>query len=74
MIPEGHVIKNEIRDEINKVEEKHDIKLSTIQKILLSINGPISTILDVLYGTVNLFMLDQHLEKSPKTSKIINIQ
>ena len=74
MIPEGHIIKNELRDEINILEEKHDIKLSTIQKILLSINGPISTVLDVLYGTVHLFMLDQHLEKSPKSSKIMDIE
>lgn len=50
------------------------MKLSTIQKILLSINAPVSTILDVLYGTVNLFMLDQHLEESPKSSKIIGIE
>lgn len=33
---------------------------------MLSINGPISTILDVLYGTVRLFMLDQHMEKANK--------
>lgn len=74
MIPEGHIIKNEIRDEISILEKEHDVQLSTIQKILLSINGPISTILDVLYGTVNLFMLDQHLEESPKSSKIIGIE
>lgn len=74
MIPEGHVIKNEIREEINRVEKEHGVELSTAQKILLSINGPISTILDVLYGTVHLFMLDQHLEKSPKSSKIMDIE
>lgn len=74
MIPEGHVIKNELRDEIYILEEKHNIRLSTIQKILLSINGPITTILDTLYGTVHLFMLDQHLEKSPKSSEIIGIE
>lgn len=74
MIPEGHVIKNEIRDEINRIEKEHDVQLSTIQKILLSINGPISTILDVLYGTVNLFMLDQHIEESPKSSEIMDIK
>lgn len=74
MIPEGHIIKNEIRDEINLLEEKYDVKLSTIQKILLSSDGPISTILDTLYGTVHLFMLDQHLEKSPKSSQIVDIE
>lgn len=73
IIPEGHIIKNEIGDEINILEKKHNVRLSTTQKILLSIDGPITNILDVLYGTVNLFMLDQHLEKSPKSSQIIDI-
>lgn len=74
MIPEGHVIENEIRDEIRILEETHNVQLSTIQKILLSINGPITTVLDTLYGTMNLFMLDQHIEESPKSSKIIGIE
>lgn len=74
MIPEGHIIKNELIDEINILEEKHDVKISTIQKILLSINGPITGILDTLYGTVRLFMLDQHLEKSTEASEIIGIE
>lgn len=30
--------------------------------------------MDVLYGTMNLLMLDQHLEESPKSSKIIGIE
>lgn len=64
MIPKGHIIKHEIRDEITALEEEHNVRLSTIQKILLSINGPISTILDTLYGTVRLFMLDQHVENA----------
>lgn len=74
MIPEGHVIKNELRDEIYILEEENGIRLSTIQKILLSINGPITTVLDTLYGTVRLFMLDQHFEKSPVSSKIMDIE
>ena len=64
MIQEGTIIENEIRDKITEVEQKHNVKLSTTQKIMLCIRGPITTILDVLYGEVNLFMLDQHLEKS----------
>jgi chorismate-pyruvate lyase len=74
MIPEGHIIKNEIKDEISMLEKEYDVKISTIQKILLSINGPITSILDTLYGTVHLFMLDQHLEKSQKSSEIIGIE
>lgn len=74
MIPEGNIIENELREEITILEKEHDIRLSTIQKILLSINGPITTVLDVLYGTVNLFMLDQHIEKSAKSSQIVGIE
>lgn len=66
MKPHCITIENEIREIINKLEEEHDTKLSTTQKILLSINGPITTVLDVLYGEVRLFMLDQHFEKADK--------
>jgi chorismate-pyruvate lyase len=62
----GTIIENEIREKITEVEEEHCTNLSTTQKILLCERGPITTILDVLYGQVNLFMLDQHLEKSDK--------
>lgn len=64
MIQEGTIIENEIREKITQVEQEHNVKLSTTQKIMLCIRGPITTILDVLYGEVNLFMLDQHLEKA----------
>ncbi|MBQ6344704.1 MAG: DUF98 domain-containing protein [Methanobrevibacter sp.] len=57
-------IPNVVREKIKEVEEKNNIKLSTIQKILCSIEGPILTILDVLYGDVNLFVLDQHMEQA----------
>ena len=61
---EGKLIKNSIREKILEVEEKNDIKLSTVQKILCATDGPVATILDVLYGDVNLFVLDQHIEES----------
>lgn len=61
MIRKGSIIKNEIREKINIVENEHNLKLSTIQKILLTIRGPITTVLDVLYGEVHLFMLNQSI-------------
>lgn len=64
MIQEGTVIENEIREKIEEVENECNVKLSTKQKILLSIRGPITNILDVLYGEMNLFMLDQHFENA----------
>ncbi len=64
MIKDGIIIENEIGEIIKKVEQEHNVELSTIQKILLCIKGPITDILDVLYGEVRLFMLDQHFEKA----------
>lgn len=66
MIRDGTIIKNEIREMINEVETEYNIEISTTQKILLCIRGPITNILDVLYGEVSLFMLDQHFEKATK--------
>ena len=75
MTPKSNIIKNEIREKITEIELKHNVKLSTTQKILLSINGPITTILDVLYGEVGLFMLDQHIEKADKnTADLLGIE
>lgn len=63
-----------IRDLIKKVEQENNLNLSTTQKILLSIEGPIVTILDALYGEVKLFFLEQHIKKADKDiSEKLNI-
>lgn len=64
MSTKNKTIPNVVREKIKKLEEKNDIKLSNIQKILCSIEGPVVTILDVLHGDVNLFVLDQHIEEA----------
>lgn len=64
MTPKNQPVKNEIREKILELEEKNNIELSTVQKILCSIEGQIVTILDVLYGDVNLFVLQQHMENA----------
>lgn len=66
MISKGTIIENQIYDKIFELEKKHNIKLSTTQKILLSIGGPITTILDALFGKVYLFMLNQEIIKADK--------
>ena len=74
MISKGKTIKNEIRTKIQEVENKHDVKLSTTEKILLSISGPIVTILDTLYGEVKLFVLEQKMKKADKEiSELLDI-
>ena len=71
---QGTIIENEIRHKISQVEAEYNTSLSTTQKILLCERGPITTILDVLYGEVNLFMLDQHLEKADEEkADLLNI-
>jgi chorismate-pyruvate lyase len=64
MISKNETIPNIVREKIRELEEKNDVKLSTIQKILCSIEGPVVTTLDILYGDMNIFVLDQHIEKA----------
>lgn len=66
MSPTNEHMKNEIREKIIELEQKNNIKLSTIQKILFSIEGQLVTILDVLYGNVGLFVIDQEIKKADK--------
>lgn len=64
-----------IREKISEVETAHKAKLSTVEKILLSIDGPIVTILDVLYGEVKLFVLEQHtISADKKISELLEIE
>ncbi len=64
MKQKGTILQNEIREKIKDIEKENNVELSKLQQILLSIEGPISSILDVLYGTVKIFILDQHIEKA----------
>lgn len=66
MFSNGHLIKNEIREKINELEREHDVEISTVQRILLSTDGVITAVLDVLYGQVHLFVLRQRFEKADK--------
>ena len=66
MLFSSNVIKNEIKERIKEVEKENDVKLSTTQKIVLSTNGPLSSILTALFGEVHLFTLKQRFEKADK--------
>lgn len=66
MSHEEKIIKNEIREKILALEQKHDIKLSTMQKTLFSIEGQIVTVLDTLYGNIGLFVIDQKVMNADK--------
>ena len=74
MFSNSHLIKNEIRERINELEKEHDVEISTIQKILLSTDGVITAVLDVLYGQAHLFVLRQRFEKADKaTAELVGI-
>ena len=62
MLTKGNVVKNELHDELRRIEHEKGVNFSNTQKVLLSIEGSITAILDVLYGTVSIFTLDQHFE------------
>ena len=61
-------------EKINKLEEKYDKNFSNTQKILLTTDGSITAILDVLYGKIDLKTLNQHFEEATeKTASYVNV-
>ena len=74
MINKGSIVKNELHDRIREIEQEYDIKFSNTQKVLLSIEGSITAILDVLYGTVSIFTIKQSFEKAGgEKSELLNV-
>ena len=75
MFSKGSIIKNETHNKIREIEHENGIKFSNTQKVLLSIEGSISAILDVLYGTVRIFVLNNHFENvDEKKAKLLDIE
>ena len=61
-------------DKINEVEQENNKTFSNTQKILLTTDGSITAILDVLYGKITLTTLDQHFEKADaEHAKLVNV-
>lgn len=62
-------------EKINNLEESYGKSFSNTQKILLSTDGSITAILDVLYGKISLDTLEQHVEESSEeNAKLINTE
>lgn len=60
-------------EKINAVEETYPKNFSNTQKILLTTDGSITAILDVLYGKITLSTLEQHFEDATEESaKLVN--
>lgn len=62
-------------EKINAVEESYPKDFSNTQKILLTTDGSITAILDVLYGKITLSTLEQHFEAATEeTAKLVNAE
>ena len=62
-------------EKINNLEESYGKTFSNTQKILLSTDGSITAILDVLYGKISLDTLEQHVEESTEESaELVNVE
>ena len=61
-------------EKISDVEEKYNKQFSNTQKILLTNDGSITAILDVLYGKIDLKTLEQHFEEATEESApLVNV-
>lgn len=61
-------------EKINDLEKDYGKSFSNTQKILLTTDGSITAILDVLYGKITLDTLDQHLENADEYhARLVNI-
>ena len=61
-------------EKMNDLEVDYGQKFSNTQKILLTTDGSITAILDVLYGKINLITLDQHLGiADSENAELVNV-
>lgn len=61
-------------EKINDLEKETGKTFSNTQKILLTTDGSITAILDVLYGKITLDTLDQHFEDADiDHAKLVNV-
>jgi len=70
---EGKIVENKLNKRLKEIEKEKDIKFSNTQKVLLTVEGSITAILDVLYGKVSIFTLSRHVEKANQdTSELVD--
>lgn len=70
----GSIVKNVFHERIKEIESEYLIKFSNTQKVLLTVEGSITSILDVLYGRVSIFLLNKYFEPADKKkAELINV-
>ena len=61
-------------EKITQLEDDYGEEFSNTQKILLTTDGSITAILDVLFGKITLTTLDQHFGKADEShAKLVNV-
>ncbi len=61
-------------EKVNELETQHNEEFSNTQKILLTTDGSITAILDVLFGKITLTTLDQHVEAADEEhARLVNV-
>lgn len=61
-------------EKVNALETEYNEEFSNTQKILLTTDGSITAILDVLFGKITLSTLDQHVEPADEEhAKLVNV-
>lgn len=61
-------------EKVEQLETQYDEEFSNTQKILLTTDGSITAILDVLFGKITLTTLDQHVEAADEShAKLVNV-
>ena len=61
-------------EKINLVEENYGKNFSNTQKILMTTDGSITAILDVLHGKIDLKTLEQHFEDATaESAELVNV-
>ena len=74
MTTEKNEANKRLIEKINDLEKEYGQTFSNTQKILLTTDGSITAILDVLYGKINLFTIDQHFGKADEShAKLVNV-
>ena len=61
-------------EKVTQLEDDYGEEFSNTQKILLTTDGSITAILDVLFGKITLTTLDQHFGKADEShAKLVNV-
>ena len=75
MLKNKNEVNKRLIEKIDQIESENNKQFSNTQKILLTTDGSITAILDVLFGKIDLSTLEQHTETATvENAKLINTE